>query len=310
MAIGLMAYAFRIKERNSNRYVNLDDVDNTDMMNFVQEFLGSWTNRFFTNSNSIKAFTVLSINSDTNNRRISGQFLSGEGGIPAEIRNVNNINQIRYNKEAEDSECIPLYYLFHIPANTLGIIILERFRRISVKQVLTDLMRRQFFENFPNFTLEIEPLPQRRLMDMYLRDGSVKKITLSSFNSPNNTLEERFANDNRDVENLATYEFTIRSRRNRNLNIFQRVLSNIANGNANIDAVNNLVGLHEFVATEINATFDVNGKQKTIRLDQPDEINAIYDISNELEDINVHPQYNVINPLAIEYLNSLIDNNR
>lgn len=310
MAIGLMAYAFRIKERNSNKYVNLDDVDSTDMMNYVQEFLGTWTNSFFTNSNSIKAFTVLSIYPDINNRRISGQFLSGEGGIPAEIRNVNDINQIRYNKEAEDSECIPLYYLFHIPTTTLGILILERFRRISVKQVLTDLMRRHFFENFPNFTLEIEPLPQRRLMDMYLRGGSVKKITLSSFNSPNNTLEERFANDNRDVENLATYEFTIRSRRNRDLNIFQRVLSNIANGNANIDAVNNLVGLHEFVATEINATFDVNGKQKTIRLDQPDEINAIYDISNELEDINVHPQYNVINPLAIEYLNSLIDNNR
>ena len=52
----------------------------------------------------------------------------------------------------------------------------------------------------------------------------LKKITLSSFNSPNNTLEERFANDNRDVENLATYEFTIRSRRNRDLNIFQRVI--------------------------------------------------------------------------------------
>lgn len=110
----------------------------------------------------------MSINTDTNNRRISGQFLSGEGGIPAEIRNVNDINQIRYNKEAEDSECIPLYYLFHIPTSTLGIIILERFRRISVKQVLTDLMRRQFFETFPNYTLEIEPLPQRRLMNMYL----------------------------------------------------------------------------------------------------------------------------------------------
>ena len=68
--------------------------------------------------------------------------------------------------------------------------------------------------------------------------------------------------------------------------------------------------LEALMRGEINATFDVNGKQKTIRLDQPDEINAIYDISNELEDINVHPQYNVINPLAIEYLNSLIDNNR
>ena len=54
-----MAYSFRIKERNTNKYVNLDDVDNTDMMGFVRDFLGTWTRRFFTNANSIKAFTVL-----------------------------------------------------------------------------------------------------------------------------------------------------------------------------------------------------------------------------------------------------------
>ena len=309
MAIGLMAYAFRIKERNTNVYVNLDDVNGVDMIHFVQSFLQIWSNgQYYTNPDSIKAFTVLSSNLDVNNRRITGQFLSGEGGVPAEIRNVNNIDQVRYQKEAEDSECIPLYYLFHIPNSTLGIIILERFKRISVKQVLTNLMRQSFANDFPNFTLEVEPLPQRRLIDMYLREGSVKKIKLSSFNSPNNTLEERYANDDRDVENLAIYEFTIRSRRNRNLNIFQNILANIANGNANISAVNNLVGVHEFVATEINATFDINGKQKTIRLDQPDEINAIYDISNELENVNIHPEYDVINPLAIEYLNSLINN--
>lgn len=310
MAIGLMAYAFRIKERNSNSsFVNLDDVNGIDMMNFMQAFLYQWSNgNYYTNPDSIKAFTVLSVNTDTSNRRISGQFISGEGGIPAEIRNINNINQVNYNKQAEDSECIPLYYLFYLPPRTLGILILERFRRISVKQVLSNLIRQHFNSNFHDFTIEIEPLPQRRLLEMYLREGSVKKITLSSYNSPGNSIEERYANDNRDIEELATYEFTIRSRRNKDLNLFQRFLSNIANGNANLDSFSNLVGIREFIPTEITATFDINGKQKNIRLDQPDEINAIYDISSELDDVNAHPNYNVINNLAIEYLNSLLNN--
>lgn len=310
MSIGLMAYAFRIKEKNSkNCFLNLDDVDGIDMMEFIQNFLNQWSNgNYYTNPNSIKAFTVLSVFTDNINRRISGQFVSGEGGIPAEIRNIHNINQVNYNKQSEDSECIPLYYLFYLPTNTLGIIILERFRQISVKQVLSNLVKQKFFSNFQGFTLEIEPLPQRKLMDMYLREGNVKKITLSRFNSPNNTLESRYANNDRDVENLAMYEFTIRSRRNRNLNIFQNILSDIVRGKANIDAVNNLVGVHEFVATEIKATFDINGKQKTIRLDKPDEINAIYDISDEFENINAHPEYDAINQIAIEYLESLINN--
>lgn len=42
MAIGLMAYSFRIKERNSNIYVNLDDIESTDMMDFVRNFLVTW----------------------------------------------------------------------------------------------------------------------------------------------------------------------------------------------------------------------------------------------------------------------------
>ncbi len=310
MAIGLMAYAFRIKERNSNNnFVNLDDVNGIDMMNFIQNFLSQWSNgNYYTNPDSIKAFTVLSINTDSSNRRISGQLISGEGGIPAEIRNINNINQVKYNKQAEDSECIPLYYLFYLPARTLGILILERFRRISVKQVLSSLIRQNFNSKFHDFTIEIDPLPQKRLLDMYLREGSVKKITLSSHTSPGNSIEERYANDNKDIEELATYEFTIKSRKNRDLNLFQRLLSKIANGSANLDTFSNIVGIREFIPTEITATFDINGKQKNVRLDQPDEINAIYDISSELDDVNMHPNYNVINKLAIEYLNSLLNN--
>ena len=310
MAIGLMAYAFRVKERNSNNnLVNLDDVNGQDMFRFVQNFLNRWSNgNFFTNTDSIKAFTVLSVNPDVENRRITGQFLSGEGGIPAEIRSINNIDEIRYNKQAEDSECIPLYYMFHLPTSSLGILILERFRRLSVKHILYNMLRDEFNAIFHDFTLEIEPLSQRRLLDMYLQEGSVKKITLTSFNSPGNTIEERFANRDLAIEELATYEFTIRSRRNRDLGIFQHVLSNIANGRANIDVFNNLCGIHSFTPTEINATFEINGKQKSIRLDQPDEINAIYDITSELDDVNRHPEYQVINRLAIDYLNSLTNN--
>ena len=136
---------------------------------------------------------------------------------------------------------------------------------------------------------------------------TLKSITLSSFNSPQRRIEERFANNDREIESLATYEFTIRSRRNRNLGLFQSILSRIANGNANIDAVNNMVGINGFIANEISATFTVNGKQKTIRIDQPDEIDAIYDISSELENVNKHPEYEIINRIANNYLNALLN---
>jgi hypothetical protein len=99
-----------------------------------------------------------------------------------------------------------------------------------VKKVLSDLIRETFNEAFPRYTIQIEPLTQRRLLNMYLEQGAIKSITISSFNSPQRRIEERFANDDREIESLATYEFTIRSRRNRNLGLFQSILSRIANG--------------------------------------------------------------------------------
>jgi len=309
MSIGLVAYSFRVKERFSNNsFVNLDDIDGNDMLEFIHSFLQTWSNgRYYTNPRSIKAFTVISTNIDNGRRTISGHFLSGEGGTPSEIRNINNINTISYQKQVEDSECIPLYYLFYLPTRTSGILILEKFRHISVKKVLSDLIREAFNESFQGFTIQIEPLTQRRLLNMYLEQGAIKSITLSSFNSPQRRIEERFANNDREIESLATYEFTIRSRRNRNLGLFQSILSRIANGNANIDAVNNMVGINGFIANEISATFTVNGKQKTIRIDQPDEIDAIYDISSELENVNRHPEYEIINRIANNYLNALLN---
>lgn len=309
MSIGLVAYSFRVKERFSNNsFVNLDDVEGNDMLEFINSFLQVWSNgQYYTNPKSIKAFTVISKYINNIKRTISGHFLSGEGGTPSEIRNINNINTISYQKQAEDSECIPLYYLFYLPTRSSGILLLEKFRHISVKKVLSDLIRETFNEAFPRYTIQIEPLTQRRLLNMYLEQGAIKSITISSFNSPQRRIEERFANDDREIESLATYEFTIRSRRNRNLGLFQSILSRIANGNANIDAVNNLVGINGFVTNEISATFTVNGKQKTIRIDQPDEIDAIYDISSELENVNRHPEYEVINNIANNYLNALLN---
>ena len=40
MSIGLVAYSFRVKERFSNNsFVNLDDIDGNDMLEFIHSFL-------------------------------------------------------------------------------------------------------------------------------------------------------------------------------------------------------------------------------------------------------------------------------
>ena len=115
MGIGLVAYSIRVKQRRSEdtTFDNLDDIEGVDFFDFIKEFLEENSDDFYINEENKKAFKVESINTDNEKRIISGFTTYGDGGMPAHIRNIQNPNSIAYNKNENDAECIPLYYLFY-----------------------------------------------------------------------------------------------------------------------------------------------------------------------------------------------------
>src|SRR5574344_2248610 len=120
MGIGLVAYSFRIKHRGSesNEYEKLDDIDGNDIYDLIHEFLSGYQDKFYTNDETKKAFCINSIEENRELRRVSGLLTSGEAGIPAQIRNINDPQEVLYEKGEDDSECVPLYYLFYLPTNS------------------------------------------------------------------------------------------------------------------------------------------------------------------------------------------------
>lgn len=310
MGIGLVAYSFKVKERRNsdNTYENLDDVNCNDMLDFVNSFLNNYMNEFYTNDENKKAFKVETINIDRTNRKISGILTSGDAGIPAQIRNIHTPEEISYIKEEDDSECVPLYYLFHLPTNTSGVLILEKFGSKSAKSILNQLLRVAFNVDYSNYTLNIKPLAQGELIQKYFQEGVVKQMTLVSFKSPGERIEDKYASNGQDVAERALYEFTIKARRNKDIAFIKDLMQRIYLGNSNLSTMTDLIGIQDYEPSQVKITFNIRGQQKTIKLDQKDELSAVYDISDEFENKHQHPTYEQLHPLAIEYLTSLLGN--
>lgn len=159
MGIGLVAYSFKVKQRNCSAdslHENLDDINNEDLFNFMENFLNEYSEDFYVDEDLKKAFKIENFRIDSENRKMSGFLTYGDGGVPAQIRNINNPNNIAYTKVEDDTECIPLYFLFYIPASSRGILILEKYGTKSSKTILYKLIRNKFAEDFPNHNLVVE----------------------------------------------------------------------------------------------------------------------------------------------------------
>lgn len=306
MVIGLVAYSLKIKERGSDSgtYENLDDVDGNDMLEFIRDFLIE-NKKHFSIENK-KTFCINSVNVNSDDRIISGLLTSGESGIPAQIRNLNNIEKILYEKQENDSECIPLYYLFYLPTNTSGILLLEKFGIKSAKWILEKLLKKNFQDVFKNYVINIKPLPQKDLMDLYFENAGIKKLTLASYENIDLKDEDLYFNSGQQKEKNILYEVSIKLRKNMNMKFFRDKLKDVFIGKAEVNSISNLVKIENYVPDQVKITFNVNGKDKTVRLDQTDEINAIYDIDNLLNNKYNHPNYEQINPIAIDYLHDLL----
>ena len=309
MGIGLVAYSFKVKQRNCSAdsiHENLDDINNEDLFNFMENFLNEYSEDFYVDEDLKKAFKIENFRIDSENRKMSGFLTYGDGGVPAQIRNINNPNNVAYTKVEDDTECIPLYFLFYVPASSRGILILEKYGTKSSKTILYKLIRNKFAEDFPNHNLVVELLAQNRLMQLFMEEGIIRQLTISSQTSPGSHIENYYTRNGQNIENLASYEFTIKAHRNKQLDFLKSRINNIFRGNANLDSISNIIGIRDYTPTQLKVTYKINGTQKTIRLDGLDDININYDITNMLNSPYNHPTYEEINPIAQDYLNDLL----
>jgi len=217
---------------------------------------------------------------DVSGRIVSGYITSGDYGYETPIANPEG--EIVYNVPKENSPMRPFYFFINIPKNAKkGYLLIQRFENFGVYTILSQVIRKVFNLQFPEYTLSISPEGANNAEALnYLENGRVTKASFGVF-QPNH-IAHIFTNDNqsdgfdyRDVK----AEITISARRNKKVGLQNTLLNLVGQGK---DTRVKLTG-QDIPYERLKVYVNLNGEEKMIDLSKWDTFSRDIDVTNELK---------------------------
>jgi hypothetical protein len=299
--VSLACYTIRIKERRSNDYYLVEDVEGESLIVLLDHFFNSLSNRPIVYENDQKAIRCKQY--DFNNNYLNGLVTTGEYGYENELVNIVN-NTPSYTRDIEDAEFYPFYFLTEIvPGYDEAIILMQRFGQLGFRTLFSKSLKNYFKENYPNCTLELKPLVPRQLLNEYVDNGTIKKFRFIRHNLPRDIADRLEEDGVRDEDGYA--EYVIGVKRNVDGIPMKERLQSFFNNDLRI---REFIELENFEYDSVKVELKLRSKTRTINLGDPDSLRSYIDITDEIEiGINGHPEFESIDEEAKEVLADLME---
>lgn len=306
--VKLEVYTFRIrKKRDKENYINLDEFDGGDMLEFFQKYLNSFNVDIVINEQRKKSLKFLSdfTRFNSKDRTISGILESGDYGVDSTILDQHT-GAVKFKKNKDDLDVKPFYFFLSLPSrHNKGMVVLQRLGIYGINGIFTQHFAEFFQEKYDDYIVEFNPLISRQLAKEFIDNGLVKEITLRRYDLPDQLEDKLGLTNHKDV---ARIEIKIIAKSRKNLPFEDRIKRFFENPNAalfDIPALNAL-------GFDGNHTSSVRIKSgsntRTIDLSDTGQIRPYYDISKEVLLMeNNHPEFESIDSVARQLINELME---
>ena len=295
-SITLAAYTLKVRYKSQRDIEELGSFgeDAHDLHPILAGYLNELIANATLDEQNKKMLEVSSVN--LNDRELKGVIQHGEWGYPTQGKNFRT-GRVSYTRTQDDVEPFPFYYLISVPEHArVGIVILQRFGHLGVRQQLLGYFKRRFDEQFPDFSINIAPAAPGALVDEYTGAGAtVRAIRFIQFRLPPN-LEDRYPNVQEAMKE-AYAEFVIYAKKtSRGL---RGLMADVRNAIHNEGGVQRLTEIADTEANRIKVAVKFGGRTRTLELADTLKMRAYYDITNQvrLNDVGL-PRYASINRLA------------
>jgi hypothetical protein len=296
----LDTYTIRVFERINDTRLEISNFGNeNDLFNILIQFIAQLNIEL---SNDEQNQIVLkSDNIHQNGRHISGMILKGDYGIESDIIDVES-EDVMYRRNEAEAELLPFYFLFVIPSGAdEGILLLQKTGNLGIKGIFEDELNRYIFENYSDYRVRINRLIPSELLEEYLGNGRVTKLRFVRFGIPSDITDSI---DVGHLEDEGVTELIVKAKRGKSLSGIGDLVRSVFERQRNV---------HDFEYDNIKVEVEIGGKYRTIDLQQPDNLRATYDITDNIETQGGNPIFESINQeaeeLAIGLINSLgLDN--
>lgn len=233
-------------------------------------------------------------------RYLYGLVRTGDYGYESTLINIDT-GKVAHQRKSREAELVPFYFLIYLPHNAdEGVVILQRFRAVGIREVFLSSFERHFKEMFgierDSFRMEINPLVEARLINEYMKNSTLKKIRMVQFKMHSDIAEAMNLQDH--LEEIGTIEISISARPNGALKGLKDKVTEVFKHRANLEG---LIEFPKMAYDTVKCEVDIDGARRTIDLASPFEGAASYDISNQVEIENGHPVFDSINEVAHKY---------
>jgi hypothetical protein len=238
-------------------------------------------------------------------RSISGVVESGSYGINSKVRNVETDN-ITYEKNKNDAEVLPFYFLFYIPRDTNeGILLLQRTGKHGIVSILKYSLDKYFSDKYRTFKLEINTLVQEEIIIKMLCNGTIKKLRCVKYQAPVDIFD---CLDEGHKENSYNMELVLSAHK---IPIKEKLRSVLDSWRMSGDKFNvkSLVELRDFNFDydTVKVDVEIGDSTKTFDLGSLFTTRADYDISDQvILETDEHPTFASMQNISKTYLNDLI----
>ena len=238
-------------------------------------------------------------------RRAGAILLNGKYGVVRQIidRQGNHVGRL----DRDHSALEPLYVTGFIPENSVeGFMCFQKFGTSGVFALAKRHLCDAFRQEFPGFTLHIDPVADRELLVEVIEKGGLKILSLLKRNR-NPTLQKR---DGEQIEILPGDEYYTRceivAARNSWLPIKRSVIKFIQSRDK--DDLNELIPFENYDYDTVEARVKVGRKFRKLRLDRGEGLSAAYDASDEVRIVTAtgRPNFDDLKQFCNEILNEAL----
>jgi len=295
-SITLAAYTLKVRYKSKRELEELSDFgeDGHDLHPILASYLDELRVRATLDEDNKKLLEVSTI--DPAARELKGTIQHGEWGYPTQGKNFRT-GRVSYTRSQDDVEPFPFYYLISVPEHArVGIVILQRFGHLGVRQQLLGFFKRRFDEQYPDFSINITPAAPGDLVDEVTGAGAtVRAIRFVQFRLPSN-LEDRYPNVQTAMKE-AYAEFVIYAKRASHG--LRGIMPLVRDAIRDRGGVQRLTEIADTEANRIKVAVKQGGRTRTLELADTLKMRAYYDITNDVRLNNVGlPLYASINRLA------------
>ena len=297
----LSSYSLRIKDKRTRSYVRLDNFsENLDSLNIFHNYLNSLQNNPSHDSQSKNFMRISSLNLSDSDRTFCGILEKGDYGYASTLIDVDD-GSTSYERQIDDAELLPFYFLGSIPMGSdNGVILLQRFKQLGVKRFFRDYLDEHLKNEHSNFSIEFNPLIPEQVVRQNLSQGRITKVRFIK-SEITSDIADAYDRNGGAIEDEGYLEFTVHAKRSGEIPILNKILDYLG-GNREL---NQIIEIPYFEYENVKVEVEINKNKRTIDLSDLSKIRAYYDIDGVQLSEEGHPAFDSINQKARSLLRDL-----